>query len=108
MPTTIDRTAAPAGSATTPGRQYRRRQWLGRSYRLPPQRSLNIVVEHADDCIIVREVFIGIYGTGKDVVAAFEDFKNAVAQHRDVLERQEALSPDLSHQLAYLRDRLHQ
>lgn len=60
-------------------------------------------VTHEDDVWVVREVETGIFGSGEDEPAAFRDLVAALTEHRDVLERQEALSPDLESQLAYLQ-----
>ncbi len=47
----------------------------------------------------------GIFGAGESVVDAFRDFAAAMTEHRDVLERQEQLGPELAWQLKYLRER---
>lgn len=110
MATTIDRASIAVSEGFTairsPDRRYRRAAWSGRSYRLEPAPSLTIAVERADDCTVVREMVVGVYGAGADLREAWEDFTTALAQHLDVLERQEALSDELSRQLAYLRERV--
>jgi len=62
------------------------------------------VVEEQDGRWTVRDVETGIFGTGPDAQAAHRDFERALREHRDVLERQEELSPELTVQLAYLRE----
>ena len=54
----------------------------------------------------VRDVGTGIFGSGADPEAAHRDFERALREHLDVLERQDALSPELTAQLAYLRELL--
>jgi hypothetical protein len=51
----------------------------------------------------VRDRETGIYGAGSTDAEALRDFRLALAEHRDVLERQPALSSDLAAQLEYLR-----
>lgn len=55
---------------------------------------------------IVRDDATGVFGCGKRISQARKDFQLAVEEHLDVLEQQEALSPELSWQLKYLRERL--
>jgi hypothetical protein len=64
------------------------------------------IVEAHDGYWTVRDPQTGIFGTGEDEAAAIEDFKRAVDEHLDVLERQPDLSAALSSQLAYIRSRL--
>jgi hypothetical protein len=51
----------------------------------------------------VSDLVTGIFGFGSDLNKAIRDLSHALREHRDVLERQDALSPDLERQLAYLR-----
>lgn len=85
---------------------YRRAQTTYPSYRIIPTPSFNFEVERGNGYLIVRDTETGIYGVAEDVLGALNDFSQAAAQHLDVLEGQEALSEELSWQLAYLRDRL--
>lgn len=55
---------------------------------------------------IVRDTETGIFGHGDDLPAAVADFHIAAAQHLDVLEREPALSEELSRQREYLRARI--
>lgn len=59
-----------------------------------------------DGVWIARDVTTGIFGSGPNVVTAFRDFYLALREHRDVLEDEPALSPELESQLEYLRRRL--
>jgi hypothetical protein len=45
----------------------------------------------------------GIFGFGEDVNGAIVDLLHALKEHREVLEAQDELSPDLQEQLAYLQ-----
>lgn len=109
MTTTID-TAAPDGFAIVAGSHHRYLPgaWSRGSYHLTPSPTLRVVVEHVGDMTVVREVAVGIYGVGPNIWDAWKDFRAAVQQHLDVLERQEALSDALAGQLAYLHARLRQ
>lgn len=64
------------------------------------------LVEVHDGVWTVRDVLTGIFGSGADRDAAMADFEDAQREHLAVLEGQDALSPELSWQLAYLRNRL--
>ena len=64
-----------------------------------------VVLEHGEDYISLCDVATGIFGVGPDLSSASEDLTNALREHLDVLERQEALSPDLEAQLEHLRKR---
>jgi len=55
---------------------------------------------------VVRDVETGIFGHADTLSDALRDFNDAARGHLELLERQEALSPELGHQLAYLRARL--
>lgn len=68
--------------------------------------SADEVVEQHDGYWTVQDPVCGVFGSGPDQASAIEDFQRALREHLDVLSRQEALSPDLLAQLAYLRDRL--
>jgi len=60
-------------------------------------------IEEVDGVWTVRDLATGIFGTGDSEAAAFRDFRDALIEHRDVLERQDALSAELKSQLEYLR-----
>lgn len=55
---------------------------------------------------IASDNLTGIFGFGSDAKEAARDLAAALHEHRDVLGRQEALSPALQKQLNYLRDLL--
>jgi predicted RNase H-like HicB family nuclease len=59
-----------------------------------------------EDYWIVRDTETGIFGHGDTPSDALADFHRAAAQHLDVLEREPALSEELTHQYEYLRDRI--
>lgn len=107
MPATID-TAVPDGfDLGQASHVYQRAAWSGMTYRLTPLPALRVVVEHLEGgTTVVREQAIGIYGAGATIWDAWADFRAAVEEHVDVLERQDALSDVLAGQLAYLRARL--
>lgn len=48
----------------------------------------------------------GVTGYGHDLPAAIDDFRTALIEHRDVLERARPLSADLQRQLAVLNRHL--
>jgi hypothetical protein len=72
--------------------------------KMPP--SFSIRLERGDGYVIVTDRPTGIFGQGEDVLAAVQDFQAAVSEHLDVLERQSALSEELTWQLEYLRARV--
>lgn len=53
---------------------------------------------------VVSDTLTGIFGSGKEPIEAIRDLASALAEHRDVLERQGDLSPGLQDQLRYLRE----
>jgi hypothetical protein len=63
-------------------------------------------LERTDKGYIASDVLTGIFGFGSDANQAARDLVVALHEHRDVLERQEALSAPLQEQLGYLRDLL--
>ena len=54
--------------------------------------------------VIALDEVTGSFGFGDDLNAALMDLASALIEHRDVLERQSALSSDLQEQLRYLQD----
>lgn len=60
-------------------------------------------IEQADAGWTIRDVETGIFGAGATETDALRDYVEALQEHRDVLERQEALSEELATQLEYLR-----
>ena len=65
--------------------------------------STDEIVEERDGYWTVRDPETGIFGSGATEAAAHEDFRRALAEHLDVLERQDSLSAELLAQLSYLR-----
>jgi hypothetical protein len=59
-----------------------------------------------DQGFIASDTITGVFGFGSDPIEAIQDLAVALVEHRDVLERQEALSPALQEQLGYLRELL--
>jgi hypothetical protein len=53
----------------------------------------------------VYDPLTGVFGSGDDPRKTLQDLSMAVNEHRDVLERQEKLSPALQRQLDQLRRR---
>lgn len=68
--------------------------------------SAHTIIEQREAYVTVVDTETGIFGSGADYAAALEDFERALREHFDVLNRQDALSPELEAQLRYLRDRL--
>ena len=64
------------------------------------------ILEEHEGYYTVRDLETGIFGSGADPEAAQTDFERALREHRDMLERQDDLSPKLSAQLAYIRELL--
>ena len=64
------------------------------------------IAEEHDGYWTIHDPVTGIFGSGPDRETAHADFERALREHLDVLERQHELSPELSSQLAYLRQRL--
>jgi hypothetical protein len=63
-------------------------------------------VEKTDGGFVVVDELTGVFGSGADANSAIQDVFAALHEHRDVLERQDALSPALEEQLRYLRELL--
>ena len=61
-------------------------------------------LERSDSGFIASDRLTGIFGSGPDPNEAIRDLFAALHEHRDVLERQESLSPGLQEQLGYLRE----
>lgn len=76
------------------------RQWLGGGDVVRP---IRVHIESAVEGFTVSEPETGIFGIGRDLPSALQDFRVALGEHRDVLESSEALSEDLRRQLRFLR-----
>ncbi|MFL5872297.1 MAG: hypothetical protein ACJ75T_02330 [Solirubrobacterales bacterium] len=75
------------------------------SYRVSPPAS-QWELHITENGFIASDALTGIFGFGSEPIEAIQDLATALVEHRDVLERQEALSPALQDQLDYLRDLL--
>ncbi len=78
--------------------------WVGGRELVEP---VSVTVSPAErGTIVVEERTTGIFGSGPRLSAAIEDFRAALSEHLDVLERSSALSADLSEHLEFLRRHL--
>lgn len=59
--------------------------------------------ERSETGFVTSDVVTGVFGFGPDLNEAIQDLLRALKEHRDVLECEAALSPDLERQLDYLR-----
>jgi len=59
--------------------------------------------ERSETGFVASDVVTGVFGFGPDLNEAIQDLLRALKEHREVLEREPVLSPDLAHQLDYLR-----
>jgi hypothetical protein len=75
------------------------------SYRVSPPAS-QWELRVTENGFIASDALTGIFGFGPEPIEAIKDLAIALVEHRDVLERQEALSPALQDQLDYLRELL--
>lgn len=66
-------------------------------------RPISWTLERTEIGFVAANQVTGIFGSGQDPNEAFRDLFAALHEHRDVLERQESLSPGLQEQLEYLR-----
>jgi hypothetical protein len=60
-------------------------------------------LEHTATGWLSSDLVTGIFGYGSTPGDAIVDLVHALREHRDVLERQDALTPDLADHLAYLQ-----
>jgi hypothetical protein len=74
----------------------------GIHYRVPLRES-RWTWHRSETGFTASDLVTGIFGFGSDLNEAIRDLLHALRDHREVLERQEALSPDLERQLKYLR-----
>lgn len=72
----------------------------------PRAGALSIKVESDADCVVATDSVTGIFGAGESVSEALADLGQALVEHLDVLERQQALTLGLQEQLWYLRRRV--
>jgi hypothetical protein len=66
-------------------------------------RDLRWAWERGEKGYTVADTVTGIFGFGLDLSAAIQDLSDALREHREVLEAEALLSPELERQLAYLR-----
>jgi hypothetical protein len=64
------------------------------------------ILEQHGDSWTVRSPETGIFGSGPDPQAAYDDFRRALREHFEVLSAQDSLSEALEAQLLYLKQRL--
>lgn len=55
--------------------------------------------------VSVVDSLTGVFGSGRDPKMALDDLRSAKKEHREVLERQDKLSPALEQQLKRLQQR---
>lgn len=67
----------------------------------PP--ALSVQVESGEGYLTAYDQSTGIFGAGATLIDAFSDLAAALVEHRDVLERQDRLSPELARHLEYLQ-----
>lgn len=70
-----------------------------------PQRKPLKWARHGAAAFSVYDPLTGVFGSGADPHKALRDLSAALHEHREVLERQDHLSPALQHQLDQLRRR---
>jgi hypothetical protein len=80
---------------------YARTEATVASYRARP--TLSLKSRHEGGRWLIEECVTGIFGQGADALDAVNDFRRALREHLEVLERQPALSDALQFQLEYLR-----
>jgi|SRR5215211_5745554 len=78
----------------------------GIEYTIPGRPTFALELRRAGTAWTVEDMATGIHGAGETPTDALDDFRAAASEHRDVLERQDALAEDLARQLEYLRVRL--
>lgn len=74
-------------------------------YTVSATHSFDLDFGRGDGYWTVSDRRTGIFGQGDDFSSAIRDFRRAVVEHLEVLERQPALSDELAAQLEYLRER---
>lgn len=75
-------------------------------YQAPQRRPLSWTRHPGDGVAFsVYDPLTGIFGSGADPRKALQDLSAALREHREVLERQERLSPALQRQLDQIRRR---
>jgi predicted RNase H-like HicB family nuclease len=70
---------------------------------LPLSWTREVVDGHA--VVSVVDSLTGVFGSGRDPKTALDDLRSAKKEHREVLERQDKLSPALERQLKRLQRR---
>ncbi len=87
-------------------RTYTRTSAVESSYQVRTELGFDLKAELNEQGWTVLDRVTGIFGVGREPNDAVKDLRFALIEHRDVLESQGALSPELSNQLDYLRARL--
>lgn len=106
-PTTIQRDIASGRSIpSTEGLVYRPADPVPGGATYSTGGGLDVTAERSGDRWVFRDRFTGIFGQGATPWEAARDFRTALKEHRDVLERQSELSAALEAQLKYLRARV--
>lgn len=67
------------------------------------RRALSVRLYETADDVAVEDPETGVFGSGDDLPAAVQDFENALRDHLAVLAEDDALAPNLQHQLEILR-----
>lgn len=88
------------------GPRYSSRARAVVTYTVTTTPHFRLIAELTGDTWTVSDRHTGIYGAGDTPSEALQDFRRAVTEHLDVLERQDVLSDDLAAQLRYLRARV--
>lgn len=105
----IDITPVPTvnGGLLTRFRQEEARPKSGDDYQAPQRQPLKWTrhPQGGGVAFSVYDPLTGVFGSGGDPRKALQDLSAALREHREVLERQESLSPALQHQLDQLRRR---
>src|SRR5262245_40138696 len=91
---------------TRPGRALHPLVRPEASYVVPQRPVFDLVHERTETGWVVLDRATGIHGYGSDPLTAALDFRNAVREHLEMLERQQDLSEALEQQLRYVRDRV--
>lgn len=108
MTTAVPMTVSPAERPVVSRRvSYRSTMTEGYlAYEVIARPALDAMIERNGQNWIVLDRVTGIHGVGREPSEAVQDFARALAEHFDVLSRQDDLSDDLRGQLAYLQLRL--
>jgi hypothetical protein len=73
------------------------------AYYQVPLRNARWELARSETGFTASDLVTGVFGFGSNPNEAILDLLRALREHREVLEHQDALSPDLERQLKYLR-----